>query len=179
MNRLKKALALIAAALMLASLVSCGEQAKTGEDTSIEETAADAGEKAEETEADETAEAQEEEEVTPPEEYEFDFAEEDNKVVWTLGPVTFVYFHDGVNVTGYETHIGYDTEEEAKLAYDALSASSEESRDEGIEGFSRDGNTIIVRYSAESSEIKTYEELIATSELFKNPESLLAEDAAE
>ena len=159
---MKKILALLLAAMMLLALVSC----TNGNTNDPEGTSADAENTTEPSETDpagtdpaETTESGEDDDFI------FDIQEDDNTIIWAVDRVTYVYHHDGVNVTSYECFFEFETIEEAQSSvntYQALLGSSDE-----LKSVTRKGKYMVLSYNESAFPYSDYETLKIVSDAIK------------
>ncbi|MCQ2433350.1 MAG: hypothetical protein MJ175_12165 [Clostridia bacterium] len=101
------------------------------------------------------------------EDFKLEVKEDDHTVVFTADVITFVFTHDGENVTGYTTYTEYDSAEDAKTVADTYKALKDQFVERGIKSVTAKGKYLITEYLESGFAYKTYEDLKVVADMFK------------
>lgn len=99
---------------------------------------------------------------TPPSE------DSESTISWQIGNVTYVYYHNGDKVTGFETYIECATEAEAEKMVNEYDPGSDQ--ENGIESVVQKGKYICVTYNSQGYIYATAEEVKRAQEIINGIE---------
>lgn len=99
---------------------------------------------------------------------DFDIRSDEETVVWQIGSTRYIYYHDGKNITGYETLLDMKTPEAAAKYCQTVRNNGLDSVNADLEDVSVEGQYVRFRYKLSAVTFDSYEELKQYADQFQS-----------